>query len=96
MLLQRLGMAQYFDFPVRVSPAEEAVDVINAKWCEVEPTAAVSTRTRKLYFTQEEVRPGCPCGCVLEILGVALRLLFPRLCFLLVHIFAKFMLISGK
>ncbi len=48
-------MAQFFDFPVRVTPADDAIDVITARWCEAEPTVAISTRTRKLYFVQEEV-----------------------------------------
>jgi hypothetical protein len=53
------AMAQYFDFPVRITPADDNVDVISAKWCDLEQTVAISTRMKRLHFVQEEV-----CGPV--------------------------------
>ena len=57
-----LQMAQYFEFPVKLPPAEDVIaDVIMGRWSEVDPMLAVATRNKKLWVVQEEVRcRSCP------------------------------------
>ena len=60
-------MAQYFDFPVRVSPADENVEITAAKWSDLEPVLAIATRAKRVYFIQEEV---LECRCSYVVVGL--------------------------